>query len=58
MYLLFSSTECRTDKGALYMRCDAALENDLVCSLSVISMLKLHTFFFSFNLPNFKLDPF
>ncbi len=40
------------------MRCDAALENDLVCSLSVISMLKLHTFFFSFNLPNFKLDPF
>ncbi len=40
------------------MRFDAALENYLVCSLSVISKLKLHTFFFSFNLPNFQLDPF
>ncbi len=44
MYLLFSSTESRTDKGALDMRCDAALANYLFCSLSVISKLKLHTF--------------
>ncbi len=58
MYLLFSITESRTDKGALDMRCDAALANYLFCSLSVISKLKLHTFFFSFNLPNFRSDPF
>ncbi len=60
MYLLFSSTELRTDKGALDMRCDAALANEiaLFCALSVISKLKLHTFFFSFNLPNFRSDPF
>ncbi len=58
MCLLFSSTEHRTDKGALYMRCDAALANYLFCSLSVISKLKLHMFFFSFNLPNFQFDPF
>ncbi len=53
MYLLFSSTESRTDKGALDMRCDADLAN-YFCSLSVISKLNLHTFFFSFNLPNFR----
>ncbi len=58
MYLLSSSTERRTDKGALGMRFDAALANYLFCSLSVISKLKLHTFFFSFNLPNFRSDPF
>ncbi len=40
------------------MRCDAALANDLFCSLSGILKLKLHTFFFSFNLPNFRSDPF
>ncbi len=57
MYLLFSSTVCRTDKEALDMRCDAALAN-YPFSLSVISKLKLHTFFFSFNLPNFPSDPF
>ncbi len=56
MYLLFSSTESRTE-GALDMRCDAALANDLFCSLPVISKLKLHTFFFSFNLPNYRSDP-
>ncbi len=39
------------------MRCDAALANDLFCSLPVISKLKLHTFFFSFNLPNYRSDP-
>ncbi len=58
MYLLFSSTESRTDKGALDMCCDAALANDLFYSLSVISKLKLHMFIFSFNLPNFRSDPF
>ncbi len=47
MYILFSSTVRRTDKGALDMRCDAALANYLFCSLSVISKLKLHTFLFS-----------
>ncbi len=58
MYILFSSTESRTDKGALDMHCDAALANDLFCSLSVILKLKLHMFFFSLNLPNFRSDPF
>ncbi len=28
------------------------------CSLSVIWKLKLHMFFFSFNLPSFRSDPF
>ncbi len=34
MYLLFSSTERRTDKGALDMCCDVALANYLFCLLS------------------------
>ncbi len=55
MYLLFSSTERRTEKGALDMRCDAALANDLFCSLSIILKLKLHTFFcLIFDLTLFK----
>ncbi len=30
MYILFSSTECRTEKGALDMHFDAALANYLL----------------------------
>ncbi len=57
MYLLFSSAEHRTDKGALDMRCDAARANYLLFVVCHIEA-KVTYVLFSFNLPSFRSDPF